>query len=216
MNAQPAPATRANSSQNSSSSVPAHIQPATVYRRPTEREKLRNYAFDTFGPYPLFGALFVAGIQQGYDTPPEWGGGSVAYAKRFGSDFGIEFITTSTRYVLAEAFREDTLYYRCSCSGFFPRLGHALLSTVTARHGDEGHYRFSLAALGAPYAGTFAATLGWYPSRYEPMDAFRMGNYNLAGAAGENLALEFIYGGPHTLLGRVRILKGRAAGGDTP
>jgi hypothetical protein len=45
------------------------------------------------------------------------------------------------------------------------------------------------------------------------MDAFRMGNYNLAAAAAQNLALEFIYGGPHTLLGRAHIpgLRGRAA-----
>ena len=32
------------------------------------------------------------------------------------------------------------------------------------------------------------------------MDGFRMGNYNLLIQGGLNLALEFIYGGPHTLL----------------
>jgi hypothetical protein len=32
------------------------------------------------------------------------------------------------------------------------------------------------------------------------MDGFRMGNYNLLIQAGFNVALEFIYGGPHTLL----------------
>jgi hypothetical protein len=30
-----------------------------------------------------------------------------------------------------------------------------------------------------------------------------MGNYNLLAFAGENLALEFIYGGPHTLFGHL-------------
>jgi hypothetical protein len=33
------------------------------------------------------------------------------------------------------------------------------------------------------------------------MDGFRMGNYNLLIQAGFNVALEFVYGGPHTLLG---------------
>ena len=32
------------------------------------------------------------------------------------------------------------------------------------------------------------------------MDGFRMGNYNVLAQVGLNLALEFIYGGPHTLL----------------
>jgi hypothetical protein len=40
----------------------------------------------------------------------------------------------------------------------------------------------------------------WYPSRYDAMDGFRMGNYNVLAQVGLNLALEFIYGGPHTLL----------------
>ena len=46
-------------------------------------------------------------------------------------------VTTTTRYALAEAFHEDTLYYRCDCHGIFPRLGHAVISTVTARHGQD-------------------------------------------------------------------------------
>lgn len=198
-----------------SSPVQAANPPETpaLYHRPSEREKLRNFAFDTFGPYPILTAASAAGIQQAYGTPPEWGQGWGAYADRFGSNYGIQFITTSTRYVLAEAFREDTLYYRCSCTGFFPRFGHALLSTITARHGDDGHYLFSLSALGSPYAGTMAAALGWYPNRYNAMDGFRMGNYNLAAAAAQNVAMEFIYGGPHTMLGRFRILR-RHTGSD--
>lgn len=212
-----ASASQASRTASAQSSPTAATPPETpvAYHRPSEREKLRNFAFDTFGPYPILTAASGAGIQQAYGTPPEWRQGWGAYADRFGSNYGIQFITTSTRYALAEALREDTLYYRCSCTGFFPRLGHALLSTVTARRGDDGHYVFSLSALGSPYAGTMAAALGWYPSRYNAMDGFRMGNYNLAAAAGQNVALEFIYGGPHTMLGRFRILR-RRTGDDNP
>jgi hypothetical protein len=66
------------------------------------------------------------------------------------------------------------------------------------RHGEDGHYAFSFPGLISPYAGTMTA-LAWYPDRYGVKDGFRMGNYNLAGQAAGNLALEFIYGGPHTL-----------------
>ncbi len=63
--------------------------PDLTYVRPTEGTKLHNYFFDTFGPYPIAGAAFVAGIGQAYDTPPEWKQGVEGFSKRFGSAFGI-------------------------------------------------------------------------------------------------------------------------------
>jgi hypothetical protein len=197
------PARQDTASSSSSTAGATRIEPAVVYHKPTESQKLRNFAFDAFGPYPFVAAAASAGIQQAYSTPPEWGQGWDSYGVRLGSNYGIQLITVTTRYTLAEAFREDTIYYRCSCQGFFPRLENALISTVTARRGDDGHRVFSLAAIGAPYAGTMSAALGWYPGRYQPMDGFRMGNYNLAAEAAENVALEFIYGGPHTMFGGV-------------
>jgi hypothetical protein len=189
-------------------SKPANLDLELRYHRPSEHEKLRNYAFDSFGPYAFLGSAFSAGIAQGESAsraqnagiPPDWGQGWDAYGARFGSDFGINLITQTTRYSLAEAFRQDTIFYRCECAGFLPRLKHALISTVTARKGEDGHRVFSIPALVAPYAGTEAAALLWYPSRYDAMDGFRMGNYNVLAQVGLNLALEFIYGGPHTLL----------------
>jgi hypothetical protein len=177
----------------------------TTYHRPTEREKLRNFAFDAFGPYPLLTAAGAAGYQQARNKPSDWGQGWDSFGVRFGSDYGIQLVTTAARYAVAEAFHEDTIYYRCSRPGFVPRLKHALISTVSARRGDDGRRVFSFAAVAAPYAGTMTATLAWYPSRYNAADGFRIGNYNLVAAAAQNLALEFIYGGPHTLLGSVHI-----------
>lgn len=213
---QPTPPPRQDSSSSSQSTPSAAVGPIIVYHKPTEHEKIRNFAFDAFGPYPFIAAAASAGIQQAYTTPPEWGQGWDSYGVRLASNYGIQLVTVSTRYALAEAFREDTIYYRCACRGFFPRLENALISTVTARRGADGHRVFSLAAIGAPYAGTMAATLGWYPSRYEPMDGFRLGNYNLAAEAGENIALEFIYGGPHTMFGSFHFpgMHGRAKDPD--
>lgn len=187
-----------------------------AYHKPSEKEKLKNYAFDTFGPYAILGSAAIAGIQQAETAnatphnsgiPPDWGQGWDSYGARVGSDFGIHLITQTARYSMAEIFREDTLYYRCECSGVLPRLKHALISTVTARRGEDGHRTFSFSQIAAPYAGTEAAALLWYPGAdslrprgFGPMDGFRMGNYNLLIQAGFNVALEFVYGGPHTLL----------------
>jgi hypothetical protein len=180
-----------------------HAQLDLTYKRPTERTKLRNYFFDTFGPYPIAGAAILGAINQADKTPPEWGQGGKAFGERVGSDFGIAMVTTATRYGLAKAFGEDTIYYRCDCKGVFRRLEHAVISTVTARRGDDGHRRLSFPALIAPYAGTMTAVYGWYPSRYGVKDGLRMGNYALLAFVGGNIAKEFIYGGRHTLFGRI-------------
>ncbi len=144
----------------------ATVQPGQPYQRPSEKDKLHGYIFDAFGPYAFLSAVTVAGVQQARSRPPDWGQGWGAYGQRVASDYGINLVTQTTRYGLAELFREDTLYYRCECTGFGHRLEHALISTVTARRGADGHRTFSFSALAAPYAGTEAAALLWYPSRF--------------------------------------------------
>lgn len=176
-----------------------------TYIRPTESTMLHNYLFDAYGPYPIGAAAVTAGLNQFTNSPPEWNQGVKGYSRRFGSDFGIIAVGTTTRYGLAEAFREDTMYYRCECRGLLPRFTHAAISTLTARRGDDGHRVFSFPSLVAPYAGTMTAIYGWYPNRFGAKDAFRMGNYSLLGYMGGNVALEFFYSGPHSLLSRIHL-----------
>ena len=138
-----------NSSESSSAELPTSpgstpVQPALTYTRPTEKTKLHNYFFDAF---PIAGAAIAAGINQAERTPPEWEQGAEGYGKRFGSNFAIAAVSTTARYTLAKAFGEDTLYYRCGCKGLLPRLNHAVISTFTARRGDDGHRVFSFPAL---------------------------------------------------------------------
>jgi hypothetical protein len=176
-----------------------------TYVRPTQRTMINNYVFDAFGPYPIAGAAVAAGIDQFGNAPPEWNQGLKGYGRRFGSDFGIVAAGTTTRYALAEVLKEDTLYYRCECTGVFPRMRHAVVSTLIARGGEDGHRVFSFPSLVAPYAGTMTAVYGWFPNRFDAKDAFRMGNYNLLAYAGGNIALEFFYSGPHSLMARMHL-----------
>lgn len=194
-------------SEGSSSTVTSTPLPQSglPYIRPTQKTKIHNYLFDAFGPYPMVGAAIAAGTSQARDGIPEWKQGAEGYGKRFASDFGIAAVSTTTRYALSEAFQQDAMYYRCECTGVFPRLRHAVISTVTARRGRDGHIVFSLPALVGPYAGTMTAVYGWYPGRYGAMDAFRMGNFNMLAYVGGNIALEFLYGGPHALLSRMHL-----------
>jgi hypothetical protein len=180
-------------------------QPDLTYTPPTGKTRLYNYVFDAFGPYPIVLAAGAAGINQAYNTPPEWKQDAAGYGKRFASDFGIAAVSTTTRYGLAQAFKEDTLYYRCECKGLFRRLGHAVTSTLTARSGEDGHRVFSFPSLIAPYAGSMTAVYAWYPGRYNGKDALRMGNYTMLGYVAGNIALEFFYSGPHSLLSRMHL-----------
>ena len=180
-------------------------QSEPVYIRPTEKIKLHNYVFDAIGPYPIAAAAVVAGRGQWDNTPAAWGQGAAGYGRRFGSRLGISAISTTTRYALAQALKEDTLYYPCECKGVLPRLRHAVVSTVTARHGEDGHRAFSFSALAAPYAGTVTAVYAWDPDNYGLRSALRMGNYNLLGSVGGNILLEFFYSGPHSLLSRMHL-----------
>lgn len=162
-------------------------------------------------PYPILDAAFAAGISQAHNKPLEWKRGAAGYSKRFGSDLAIAAVTTTTRYGLAKAYREDTLYYRCECKGVFPRLRHAVISTLSARRGEDRHRVFSFPALIAPYAGSMTAICAWYPRRYNGKVAFRMGNYTILGYVGGNIALEFVYRGPHSLLHRMHLNNGHGA-----
>jgi hypothetical protein len=196
------------------SSIPVIAVPAQIdltYTRPTQETKLHNYLFDALGPYPILGSAALAGISQADHTPAAWQLGAAGYAKRFGSDVGIAAISTTTRYALAQAFKEDTLYYRCECRGVFPRLSHAVVSSLTARHGEDGHRAFSFSAFIAPYAGTMTAVYAWYPDDYGARSALRMGNYNLLGSVGQNILMEFFYAGPHSLLSRMHLNNPHAA-----
>lgn len=206
------------STEDSSSTLAGALSVGSkpVYSRPTEKAKFRNYVFDAFGPIPFVSAGFAAGISQATNTPPEWHQGAEGYGKRFGSDLGIAMVSTTTRYALSEAFKEDALYYRCECRGAFPRLRYAALTTLIARRGQDGHRVFSVPALIAPYAGSMTAVYGWYPDRYTAKDGFRMGNYSLLAHVGGNIAREFLYSEAHSLLSRIHFGKSRSSPGVGP
>jgi hypothetical protein len=178
---------------------PLSSSPFSEYTPPTEKEKLRRFELDAFGPAAFAKVAGAGAWQQARNSPPEWGGGWDAYRTRVASSFGTKLVATTTRYGMAEILHEDTAYYSCQCSGFFPRVGHALISTLTGRHGQDGHTVFSFPRLVSPYAGAMTS-LAWYPDRYGMKDGIRMGSVSLASQAVGNLALEFIFRGPRSLL----------------
>ncbi len=190
---------------------PAATRPLGPYQAPSESEKFHDYLWNAYGPLGLGENLFVAGLHQWKREPPDWREGMAGYGERFGSAVGISAVQETARYGIAEAAHEDTRYFRCTCGVFFPRLGHAAISTLTARRENDGHTVLSIANLLAPYVGTTTAVYGWYPSRYGMKDAFRMGNYSLLGMVGGNISLEFLPHDAHSLQARLHLTNRRGA-----
>jgi len=163
----------------------------SAYTFPDHKQQFRNYLYYTFGPPGLISTAIGAGIDQGKPAPPEWDSGAQGYGERYGWRFGMNLITKTTEFSLGALTHEDVAYHRCGCSGFFPRTAHAFASVLTART-RSGRTVFSMPALVSPYVGSFTAVNAWYPSRYEPADAFRIGNMSFVFKAGGNLIGEFL------------------------
>jgi hypothetical protein len=162
-----------------------------AYTFPDGRQQFRNYLYATFGPPALISTAVGAGLDQNKPAPPEWDSGAQGYGERYGWRFGMQMIGHTTEYSLAALVHEDVAYHRCECHGFMHRGSHALISTLTAKS-TSGRTVFSVPSLVGPYAGSFAAVNAWYPSRYEPADAFRIGSTSFMFKAVGNLVGEFI------------------------
>ncbi len=127
-------------------------------------------------------------------------------SKRIGSDFRHRALATSTTTVMRSqgAFKEDTAATTAvNALACFRELSHAMISTFTARRGSSDEHACSLCrhfSRRMPGRTTAARLTIWYPGRYGARDALRMGNYSLLGYVGGNIALEFLYSGPHSLL----------------
>ncbi len=164
---------------------------ATGYTFPSGKVRFHHYLWNTLGPLPILQAGFAAGIAQANNTVPDWGQGGLGFGRRYGTAFGVNAIQNSVQEGFSAVLHQDTIYYQCECKGFLPRLGHALISSFTARARD-GHRVISVPKFGAPYAGSLTS-LTWFPDRYGPKDALRLGTYAFAGNIATNVLREFIW-----------------------
>lgn len=167
------------------------VRSSGVYRFPDLRQQFQNYLYSTFGPPGVISSAIGAGIDQGKPAPPEWDSGAQGYGERYGSRFTMNLTAKTAEYSLGALMHEDVAYHRCDCTGFFPRTAHAFSSVLTAKTRSGGTV-FSVPSLVSPYAGSFMAVNAWYPSRYGPSDALRIGNMSFVFKAGGNLIGEFI------------------------
>ncbi len=195
--AAPDPAMRASrSTMPIAASVPepAAVPPAPLpLGKRTGGEIFKHYLYDAFGPIAILGSAFGGLLEHSHNRPPEWLKTPGGYGRRWGSKFGEHVISTSTLYVVSAAFKQDPTYYKCECAGFGRRLGHAIISGITALSEDDKR-QFAPGRVLGPLAGGMVSANTWYPDRFGPKDGLRFGAQAFASQFAENIFKEFIFG----------------------
>jgi len=171
--------------------TPGPVSPA--YTPLTNHDRLHRYLRSLVGPDAFVSAAFTAGINQWTNTPGEWGQGAEGFGRRFGSSFGFHVVRRSIAAGAGALLDEDNRYIPSNATGFLPRLGYALTSTVIARSHD-GSRHISISAIGS-YTGAAFISRTWQPSSNAgPQDAVSAMGISLGLAAGTNVIREFL---PH-------------------
>jgi len=156
----------------------------------TTEEKLQQYLRDTFGPNAHLSSTLNGAFSQFMDGSGDWGSGAQGYSSRIGSKIGTRVVRNSMRVGLDIGLGMNSRYRRSESDKFWPRLGHALVSTVVA-HKDDGSRTFAAPQVISTYGSAFV-TNTWYPAGNNSAgDALMRGTTCLGWTAGKNVLREF-------------------------
>jgi hypothetical protein len=152
--------------------------------------RLKEFEDDTIGAFPLIRAAADAGVSQGIDSPPEWGG-AAGFTERFANDLAINGVHQAISFGAGTLFHEDNRYFPSGKSTAKGRVMHALLSPFET-HREDGRVAFGYSnVLGAVGAG-FASRLWLPPSQQGGDNIARCIGYSFLGEAGFNTFREFV------------------------
>lgn len=168
----------------------------------TNHELLRKYVWSPLGGEGAIHATLASSLEQWRESPPEWGNGAPGYAKRWASAFAEAAITDSTKYAVARMLHHDPSFTRCECTGFGPRLRHALWSPFVARTRD-GRTVLSPATVAGLAAGHIVPASTWYPAPNGARDGVAHAAAGIAGKVGVNVLREFM-GRPSDVKARIQ------------
>jgi hypothetical protein len=157
----------------------------------SKHELFKKYIKNTLGPEGIFGAGLDAGISHWRDAPPDWGQGAKGYAQRWASAYGQSAISDTTKYAVARLLNHDPSYQRCECTGFGPRLAHAVSSPFMARN-RAGEWVLSPAVAAGITAGYLVPAATWYPYQNGMRDGFGRAGTALLSKMGVRVFREFV------------------------
>ena len=158
----------------------------------SDDQLLHKYVWSTLGADGVLHATLVGGFDQWRGTPEDWGSHSDGYAKRWMSEFAAAAIGNTTKYAVAHIEHQDPSFVRCKCTGFGPRLRHAMHSPFSARRRD-GHEVFSLATVAGLTAENVIPAATWYPAPRGTRDGLVHAGGGIAAKIAVDVFKEFIF-----------------------
>lgn len=155
------------------------------------KERLKVYAKDLLSPFHFMMAGVSAGITQAQNVPPEWGQGTVGYARRFANYYAYALTSDMLQMGGEDILHEDNLYYGSGEHGLWRRVEYAIKSSVLARSND-GTQHFSVSQVGSTAGAAFISRL-WQPrSSDAASDGAKSFGISMATNAGVNVIREFL------------------------
>jgi hypothetical protein len=156
----------------------------------TQKQRAAYYVRHMFNIESVLRAATAAGINQGLNTPREWGQGGEGYGRRFASIYGEHIIQSTVMYGASAALDEDNRYFRSGESGFGRRAKYAVESTFLARHSD-GSRHFSISRMSSYAAAAGLSRLWQPPTTRGAVHAADVFGIAVGVDAGFNVAREF-------------------------
>jgi hypothetical protein len=159
------------------------------YDQPSNKDQFLYYLSDTYG---LNGQIrtTVRALYSEAQQGPEWGTDFPSFMQRFGSNEGITAINGTVRLGMEFTFHEDLRYLPCLHCTWKKKVANALLSEVTARHGEDGRRFFTLTPVISDFSGPIIAHSLWYPN-FDPFAGVVAVRTVAAIRVGQHLAQEF-------------------------
>lgn len=164
-----------------------------TWKAPTTEERWRVFWRGVvLSPGAFTRAGISAAAQQQSNTPIDYGQGAAGYSKRFANNFATFTLQDVASNALAAAAGYEVRYIQCKCTGFFPRLGHAILFNLVT------YDRRGRKVVNWPnIVGNYAA--GMLSSQYTPnskwsAQGLQAGNNALVFGFGSAVVQEFLPG----------------------
>ncbi len=148
------------------------------------------YSVDQMFSFPrLLSIAIRAGVDQGTDTPIQWGGGTAGYAERFASHFGRSFLRENIAFGVRALDHEDPRYFVLGKGGLWKRTKYAVRQTFVVRN-DHG----STMPAYSRFISTYSMPLisqAWRPEQFSVGRELGNGSIGMATGVGYNVFQEF-------------------------
>jgi hypothetical protein len=151
-----------------------------------------QYAKHEVGPKPVAMVGVGAAINQGTNTPREWGQGAAGFGKRFASGFAKHIVHKGIQYSVARMLHEELSYRPSGKHGFGPRMKYALMGVVVTHKTNGNHGRTVNAGEISGAVGSGLISRLWQPASTRTVAAgFTSAGITLGVDAGQNVVREF-------------------------